>query len=271
MQSLTLPTSGSYSFTNCDWTDCSSSDAGAITFRDETASSLEVKQCTFTRCISSHTDHKYSGGAINAFNISSISICSSFFHSCKCTKLSGGGINLYFILHQPYVNNCDFVSCFAFDDGGGASLRNSTASDTLVCTYCRFVNGTSHGSDTSWAGGIILWNNNNVLQCSNILFESNTGLFGCAYGTNINSSSPDYPLRFCFFHGNTGTYGNDVCFRYYQESYEREYFISCFSVTENHRIQNYTSSTDYSNWLPQANINAKLTATINGYTQTHRQ
>ena len=120
MQGITILTSTNYSFRSCSWADCqSSAEAGAITFRDKTTNHLKVKTSNFIRCTSAATDYSQSAGAICAYNVCSISVSSSSFISCESTYRNGGGLCMYYILQQPYITNCDFISCFAFDDGGG--------------------------------------------------------------------------------------------------------------------------------------------------------
>ena len=256
---LTLDDTSHHEFTRCYWTDCSSPDAGAITFRDKENSHLEINKCTFTRCVSNNEDKNCSGGAINSYNVHSISVTSSSFLSCSAPSRSGGGINLVSILYQPYIDTCTFISCFARDDCGGVEILISHAEDDLlICTDCQFINGLARGSDDPWAGGIILWDNSQPLKCSNSLFTGNTATYGGAYGTNYNSESPNYPLRFCFFHANQGTCGKDVCLKYPPDSYSTEYFLHCISTTGSNSVQNRTDSADLSIWLPKANTNDNL-------------
>ena len=123
MQSIVIPTSCCYySFKSCNWTNCESSDAGAITFRDKTTSSLAVTYCTFLCCISTNDDYTQSGGAINAYNVYSVSISFSSFITCTSTKSRGDGINMSAILYHPYIHNSTCISCFSFDDGEGAAI-----------------------------------------------------------------------------------------------------------------------------------------------------
>ena len=252
MESIIIPTSGTYSFTNCNWTNCESSDAGAITFRDKTTSLLYVDKCIFTRCNSTNDSNCYSGGAINAYNVYSISVSSSSFITCESTQSSGGGIDMQTILHQPYIINCDFISCFAYDDAGGMAIwLSSVKDDSIVCRDCRLAK-CSVPTDNSnklwpWTGGLIIWRNTDIIKCSNIIFVQNEGYLSGAYATNLDSTSPEYPLRFCFFCGNTSPNVNDVCFNYYQSSYDKLFFFLCFSTSGTNRVKVYTS-TEYNNW-----------------------
>ena len=251
---LTLDDNSSHEFTNCIWTDCSSFDAGAITFRNKQSSHLEVQQCIFTRCTSTYDDHQYSGGAINAYNVHSVTVTASFFLFCSASSRSGGGINLVSIIHQPYIHNCDFIFCSAFQDGGGVEIWLCSAEDnTIVCENCRFISCSVPTNNDNrlgpWAGGILLWDNGNITRCSNLIFSLNEGYCAGAYGTDLNTDAPDFPLRFCFFYSNTATNGNDVCFRHYQGLYATHFFSHCFSATKEERVVVYFSD-DYSNWLP---------------------
>ena len=248
---VTLDESAIHTFTSCSWKDCSDSLGGAISFREKTESSLTVNKCTFDSCTSSFSaGWSNGGGAINCYSVRSVSILSSSFLSCSSLNNGGGGINFYYIIQQPYVTNCDFISCHADDDGGGVAIWSSYANDnTIVCRDCRFIKGTSSGSVDPWAGGIILWGNGNILKCSEILFAYNEAFFGGAYGTDCNVDFPDFPLSFCFFHSNTGAYGNDVCFYLCPSEFETKYFLHCFSTSEGNRVKDY-AYIDYSNWIP---------------------
>ena len=124
---------------------------------------------------------------------------------------------MYYVLHQPYVINCEFISCHADDDGGGLSVIFSSAIDNqLACIGCSFVACTVPNdmtlSRTPSAGGTIEWKNLNVITYSSILFSSNEGTFGGSYGTNSIPPAHSYLLSFCFFNKNTGSCGNDVYF-----------------------------------------------------------
>ena len=183
-QTLTLNENSRHEFTNCTWSDSSSPDAGAITFRDKISSHLEVDKCTFTRCISTASDYKYSGGAINAYNMRSVNIKSSLFLLCSCTASNGGGINLFQIIQQPFIDRTNFVSCSSCDDGGAVSVFFSSAEDSCLCRECRIINCSVPYNciiyPYPWAGGIILYKNSNTLRCTDTLFSHNTGTHGGA-------------------------------------------------------------------------------------------
>ena len=157
---------------------------------------------------------------------------------------------MYLILHQPNINHCNFIFCFAFDDGGSAAIWKSSAlDDKHVCKDCRFIMGTADGGDSSCAGGIILWENSKALQCSDILFTSNTATYGGAYATGKNAGSQNSFLSFCFFNRNTGSCGTDAYF----DPFPVDAYQHCFSTSDSDRIGCW-NGTDYDStdvlWLP---------------------
>ena len=258
MEQIEITTSADYSFTYCNWTDCSSFEAGAIIFRDKTSSSLNINQCTFTHCISTNTNYFLSGGAINAYNVYSVSVSSTSFILCKCTVWSGGGISMTTIHHQPYLDDCDFISCFAADDGAGVHIWNSSAADELFCKNCRFIYccipNDATITNTPTGGGIIEWSNYVMMRCTNMLCFHNEGTYGGGYATTHECGPSDCLLAFCFFHKNTGTFGNDVYFHSFPSGSPA---LFCFSTAKEKRIgfrrTGEWDSTD-ADWLPPATI-----------------
>lgn len=165
---------------------------------------------------------------------------------------SGGGINLFKILNQPYLITCNFISCFAYDDGGSAAIWNSSAANIFICTDCQFIKGNSDGSDDPWAGGIIIWNSEDTLKCSNLCFSLNTATYGGAYAINNVTVAPNYVIYFCFFNRNTADYGNDAGLFLFSADEENAVFLYCFSTTEDNRIgyrETEWINADFS-WLP---------------------
>ena len=254
-QKVILDSSSTHAFTLCSWNGGSSTLGGAICFANQTSSSLTVDNCLFYNCNSSSSGWANGGGALHCYNVSTVSIQFSSFIKCCATSGCGGGVNMCDVLHQLYLNNCTFLFCFGKDDGGSAEIWSCNLEEnSLGCKDSRFISGLSTGTGDPWAGGLMLWDNNPPLQSSNIIFTNNNSTYGGAYGTNCNVDSPGYPLRFCFFHNNHGSCGNDVCFNHYISSFETKYFIHCFSSSSINRIGVVGNSNDYSEWLPLGDI-----------------
>ena len=255
-----ITSESSCSFINCKFNSISNTghtkeNGGAISYAVANGN-LFVSNCYFYDCITQKTDC----GAIDARNADYVTVELSTFDRCiahtQSGESGGGGINLYKIQQHPYIHLCSFFACSSDDDGGGMSISNTAPTNIFLCDECKFVNGETVYSKghNNYAGGLILWDNNKPLRCSNTLFTSNKATYGGAYGTNCNANSPDYPLRFCFFHNNQGSCGNDACFRDPVHSFRTEYFLHCFSTTATNRVQNRTNSADFSTWLPQGSI-----------------
>ena len=258
---MILDASSTHTFSSCSWNGCSGSYGGAISFRDHSSSSLFIRECTFSFCETTSPDWANGGGALHCYSVHSVSIDSSSFLSCSCRVGGGGGINLYDIRHQPYINNCYFISCSADDDGGGAAIWSSYAKDDLiVCRDCRVIRCSvpnyNKNSVSPVAGGIILWSNNAGLKCSNILFSDNEGWLGGAYATDRRSNLAANLLSFCFFNKNIGTYGTDTFFQYFPSDIP---FCYCCSTSDSNRVGYYVN-TEYTStnreWLPQTSIHS---------------
>ena len=224
---------------------------GAIYFSGYSQATLTVTNCVFEHCeVSISSGDGAGGGAIYCGGVSTVRISSSTFLSCMCNTTNnsdGGGIKLY-RTSDPLVSQCTFLSCRVSDDGAGLSVWNDTCDeDMLICEGCRFINGYATGSSDPFGGGVMMWYNTHILRCSDILFAHNYAELGGAYATDYNKNEPNYPLRFCFFHGNTGDSGNDVCFESISSSYDTHYFLHCCSTTISYRIQRWHDNDDYGN------------------------
>ena len=261
-QQFFLDDSPTHTFTSCAWTGCSAVLGGAISFQEQTSSSLFVSRCIFYSCKSTSPEWETGGGAIHCNNVNFVSIISSSFLSCTCEGGGGGGINFCNIQNQPSLSECDIISCSASADGGGISIFYSYANvDQLICNNCRFLSCCiSNNLESEYifsGGGIILWQNHNILICSDILFTSNTGTCGGGYATSQSTVLQTCFLCFCFFNRNTGSCGTDAYF----DPLPSDAFQHCFSTSDSHRIGYYSSGyqkTD-ENWLLQKTINEMFT------------
>ena len=251
---MSLDDSSTHTFTSCSWKDCKGTQNPAILFSGRTNSHLEVQKCSFNTCTNTNRDRQFSGGAINAYNVKSVTVSYSLFLTCKSTQSSGGGVNLFKLLYQPYIHNCDFISCHAADDGGGAAIWNSSATENqIVCYNCRFIDCSVPNEKDNLlgpvAGGIILWDNILPAKCSSLLFSSNEATYGGAYACHSTYYSLVNLLFVCLFNKNIGTYGNDI---YLHILPSDSTCVHCFSTTNSDRIGYYSSghNTTDAAWFP---------------------
>ena len=269
-QALSSSTS-SYKFTFCSWEGCLSEPAGAIS-SSKAGVSLAVHHCTFTRCNSTKPNttpkERYNAGAIYLNGISSLILSSSLFYNCCAPQTqyddsSSGAMHLRSIKSLFSISSSDFISCFTGSSGGGIGffstsspkLSIETVSD-CICIQCSCSGIYPDG------GGMCLWEWKETLKCTGCLLSgcSTTGNGG---GLNFYfaPSSESYPVKFCFFAGNSGNLGNDV-FLYILPNKETIILKHCLSLsppTIGYCLNGVYKSTN-SNWLPQTNSIIKVFA-----------
>ena len=220
---------------------------GAIYFADKSNGILTITQCLFDHCeVSVSKGDGTGGGGIYAKSVSNVDISDSSFIHCMCNTTNnsdGGAIELNIITIQPKISECTFIFCHADDDGGAVSIRSSNAANPIVCNDCRYTHcSVSHIMNLGpGGGGMILWENNNFMRCTNILFSDNEGTYGGAYANNKITQSPNCLLSFCFFNKNTGTYGNDL---YFPSLPSQCPCMHCLSTSDSYRVS-YQSSSSY--------------------------
>ena len=157
---------------------------------------------------------------------------------------------------KPFIQECNFISCSANDDGGGLSIWQSSGVEQVVCKDSFFVN--CDGGDDGDGGGFALWWNSAMLPASNIVFSFNKAKDGGAYSTDFKSSNPKFPLLFCFFHCNTAPNGNDI---YINELPSYCPCLLCFTTSPSKQIGYYDGNRLTSaerDWLPQTNSIIKV-------------
>ena len=248
--------SSSASFSQCIFLKLSSyTNGGAISFSNKASGTLTISHCSFYSCSCSRAGGEQDGnggGAIYSSDVSTVEICSSSFISCACDGYNGcdgGAIELWIITSYPLLSQCNFLFCHANDDGGSLSIWKANANNHIVCTDSSFL----HGYSGDGGGAFTLWDNSELIKGSNLLFCNNHCSAGGAYENNACSTPPDYLLSFCFFQGNTATYGSDASLPCASSD---DLFFHCFSNSEETRI--YPGN--HEDWLPQANINNKLSS-----------
>ena len=254
------PLSSSASFAQCTFIKLTANvNGGAISFTSD--SPHTVRECFFRECSTgTHSNYQSGGGAVCS-SAGSLSVFSSRFIQCSSAGYGGAVLGTssctLTVLFESIVIGCSCNRC-----GGGASTHFSSVADV---SSCRFISCQS----TRYGGGY--YHNNEAglsVRVSNSLFLKNVaklndnnrgggGFEDCRYSTYSSKH------HFLFFRENTAATnkGNDlsIC----NISLTAADIIHCFTTTQTHSFWNKNKHQD--DWLPQANINAKLTATISGY------
>ena len=130
---------------------------------------------------------------------------------------------------------------------------------------CRFILCKAKLRDESDGGSVMVWRSNGAPGCSNSLFADSHSECQGGAATYYVYSRPSHKTSlslflFCFFKNNSANLnpGNDV---YFQGWLPDIPFLHCFSLTQTKRI--YPNNHD--DWLPQANIKAKITEAENEF------
>ena len=272
MNRVLCSTQGEYLFTRCvffgDPNNLIEGDGGAI-YLENNSATLTVDSCQFyslavTSCC----------GAISTDNLPKVNITNSLFNSCSAAVYPYGGVGAVLIIHcsQPLIQDCLFTSCTSFGDGGAVYLYYGYCSwnNGIAVQNSRFVSCKCTGESTgdgADGGGLMTYANEQLIGIHNCLFSH----CYCYKGAGIYLYLPDIrqltPIQFCFFTHNSGTYGNDV-FVHYRSTFRWSIIFShCFTAGSAHTLGENGNSPSHvdNNWLPQANVNATLTSTINGY------
>ena len=250
-QTQNLPTSETYfTFNFCSWDNCCSEPAGAISC-DQSGASLIVMKCKFNNCNSTSgvtATQAFNGGAIYVNGLNTFIACSSLFVNCRAPQTNhdgggSGGIYIRSIKTVFSLSTSDFISCFTGSSGAGVFFYSSSnpKMDIEIITDCRCIQCRAQ-DQTPDGGGMCLWEWMETLNCINCLFSgcTSTGVGGGLdfyFGTNSES----YPVKFCFFVGNSGTTGNDA-FLYLLPNKENIVLLHCFSTISSNRIAYYLNS-----------------------------
>ena len=259
---------GSITFKKCNFTHMhTSADNGGAIYYTHTSGTLTVVSCVFIECVSNTAhDNGNGGGAIYAHTVSKVDISASLFLSCACYSLDGcdgGAVELYTLSSQPFINQCAFILCYADDEGGALSIWDSAADDSYACTECCFIGcsvPTANTGHVPCCGALVLAINHAVLCFSSLLFSSNRGWIGGAYGTDYNVDSAVPTLSFCFFCSNAAAHGGDV---YFECELSDSPLLHCSSTSAAPRLSylviegGWTNPNAYRNkdfWLPQGSI-----------------
>ena len=261
-QTKNLPSSeSSFQFTFCSWDNCCSEPAGAISC-DKSGASLIVMNCKFNNCNSTSdttATKEYNGGAICVIGLNTLIVSSSLFNNCKAPQTGNdnggsGGLYIRSIKKVLSISSNDFISCFTGSSGAGLFFSSSYTPklDTEMIVDCEVINCISQDNSPD-GGGMCLWESSYTLYCIGCMFSgcSTTGNGG-GFNFNFAKKSEPYPIKFCFFNGNTGGAGNDISLSG-SYSLEGKLVLYCLSTSNTNRIAYWTTTWSLGdfNWLPQ--------------------
>ena len=237
MNRLDCSSTAAYSFINCHWTSCSvPGDAGAAIKCASSNSLLTVTGCSFSFCTAPHQ-----GGAIHTFGLHTLDVKESFFYRCSTNTISdnqgSGAVWINTIQQRLCVSENSFISCTSKASGGAFILWKCHANikGAEVINNCRYIdcNATDETPD---GGAVWICNNSQLIGFTNCFFSLCNALTG--YGGSFRHEGSAYqpqsfPIRYCFFNNNRGTYGNDV---YLNFSPSDPPLLHCFSTTDTNRF-----------------------------------
>ena len=256
--------SGTHTFTNVDFKECSSSnDHGGAIKCTGSNTELTVTGCTFKDCRVSNPS-VFSGGGICAESVKAVSTRSCLF--THCYGYNGGGMFIISISSTPEFSDCVFISCKVAYIGGGAFVGQCTKTSSFVaCNDCLFIKGTNVSATSNfWGGGLYLniYKNDEVNSVSNILFTFNSATAqGGGFRIYEKEYGLDYSIRFCFFSGNyASASGHDISLY----NIKMHSVVDCYTTSNAmdklylDQLDSDTSSlretTHTPNWLPQGKM-----------------
>ena len=223
--------SGTHTFTNVDFTHCSSSDdhGGAIKCTGGDTE-LTVTGCTFREC---HTSTSLSkrGGGVNVDAVKIVTIKACLF--VECSGYYGGGLCINDTQSTPSLSDCVFFSCKAHYLGGEAFVGLCTKSaSTIACNDCIFIKGNNVSLSTYLRGGgfyLDIYENTHANAISNNLFTGNSvNNRGGGLAIFQENTGLSYSIQFCFFTDNFASdNGQDV----YLQRINVNSILHCFATS----------------------------------------
>ena len=266
-----------YTFQSCTFSNLiNTGDGGAITcsasFTSTWKPQLIIKQSTFNSCNSSLGF----GGGVYVSGISLFSVEKACFSNCNSVDKQGGGFYFTSGVGLPLLSESSFISCYArntsgssgsYDDAGGIAVYSSFSSTELhyLLESCRFISCGCY----DWGGGGHIGVGSAQLGCKDCLFSACKCSIAEGLGINLATTDSIFYIRYCFFScTNRANCPTDLSFNRDAGALSNSPILHSFSTKNPAQSVNFgVRWTNYQprNWLPQANINAKLTATINGY------
>ena len=161
------------------------------------------------------------------------------------------------------IADSDFVLCVSSLHGGGLEMRysNTKENDYFAIQSTRFVDCSAMDSSSD-SGRIEPHVINATCSCHSCLFThciANRSSGALYFYFNSSGGQADFPIIFCFFHGNQATYGNDLCFASEPSD------SPCFHcvTTDNSKTVGYVGGgykRKQIEWLPLTHINVYLDA-----------
>ena len=151
-----LPANQSYTFTNCNFTECKSDTLGGAIYINGTTENREIltiSGCTFTSCTAS--TH---GGGVYSQTLTTFIVDTCNFTSCS-TSNNGGALYTASVSSCTHLTNTHFDSCSTENNGGGAFIfdcntTTSSTSNTGIVSHCIFTSCYIHiGSYHYRSGG----------------------------------------------------------------------------------------------------------------------
>ena len=238
----------STTFSKCTFSECSSTNGGAIYVNGGSVSFLKIYSCTFTLCSAT----KDAGGAIYARSLTTLDVQDSSFVLCTCegkndNERGGGGILIRSVT-SPSVSSSSFVDNFCKRDGAGISIVYSGSTTQQIFLSSKFIKCISEGTSAD-GGAVHIYENNCNLGFSNCLFSlCEASSHGGALLHQIKLTEESSTICFCFFDKNKCSSASDV---YLHKLYSSKTFLHSFSTSTGiPRI--YPSGLDH--WLPQDSI-----------------
>ena len=260
-----LPSSSSYEFSECSFTNCYSGTTGGAISLSNSQSSLSIDHNIFNGCnVPTSSDRCY-GGAIYCSPSYSIIISSSSFISCNSFR--GGGVYLESISHYCSVSHSLFTHCAASDWGNGLLLyklpptnggsSNSNITPLPVSSSCRFLHN-EHEVTTSGALYYRPLNGEHTIR-ENLYTSNHASLYGGAIEYNIpgNYNPTSATFYFNLFSNNyANNWGNDVLIYGNDKYNDINPFVHCFSTSNSlNRLGSCDGTfTHKDNWIPQSTL-----------------
>ena len=261
--------SSSSIFKSCLWNKCSGNPSGAI-YCHASGLSLIINDCVFAQCVSTAPFRGLSAGSISGAvyvnGIKEIRVDKSNFLLCSAPQnesdnAGSGAICINAVTPDIAITHSNFISCFTGSSGAALFIvfSSSVNADTASAYDCRFLCCTADGHSPDGAG-TNLYGGTGFFSFRSCIFAKLKAYYGgalCIFYPSAERDPP--PIRYSFFTRNTGTQGSDV---WINCGTAANTFLHCFSTSEKSVCVNYNP--EQVSWLPQANINSTLMASLSG-------
>ena len=237
----------SFVFDSCLFRNCKADYGGGIYLNMSNSHvSLTVSKGEFYSCKAD----PYRGGGIYAEGMGEVTIQESLFYSCVAEAAGdygGGGIEIAFVHKPPRIEATAFILCTSGNDGSGLGIWNAMEFQKTCVKVCRFIECEGNDPSSSGGGGMLVWESQAAIGCSECLFSKcNSAFVGGAFAYYIiaQGSFVERPLvSFCFYNENAAqeNCGNDA---YFVEWIPNDPFLHSFSTSNSWRVT-YVSQFGY--------------------------